>query len=116
MQQTGWVSGAESLTYQRCGTCRHVWYFAREFCPGCGSRDAAMREAGGRGVVFAVTKVTRAPTKEWKAHVPYTIVLVDAAEGFRLMAHGDGDLQIGDRVRLTWSRPLGQPIPYFTRP
>ena len=45
----------------------------------------------GTGTVHARTLVARAPTEELRAHAPYLIVLVDADEGFRLMAHGDPD-------------------------
>ena len=60
--------------------------------------EPVAKQASGTGTVHARTLVTRAPTEELRAHAPYLIVLVDAEEGFRLMAHGDKDLQIGDRV------------------
>jgi len=42
-------------------------------------------------------------------------VLVDADEGFRLMAHGDPALGIGDRVRARFVDLAGKKIPYFER-
>jgi uncharacterized OB-fold protein len=65
--------------------------------------------------VHARTLVARAPTEELRAHSPYLIVLIDADEGFRLMAHGDADLQIGDRVRARFAQLAGKKIPYFER-
>ena len=50
----------------------------------------------------------RAATPETRAHVPYNIVLVDAAEGFRMMAHGDNDLAIGDKVTAQLSAVCGK--------
>jgi uncharacterized OB-fold protein len=47
--------------------------------------------------------------------VPYLIVLVDAAEGFRLMAHGDPALAIGDKVRAKFIQLAGKKIPYFEK-
>jgi uncharacterized OB-fold protein len=48
-----------------------------------------------------------------RAHAPYLIVLVDADEGFRLMAHGAHDLRIGARVRCRFV-PFGDRlIPFF---
>ena len=76
-----------------------MWYFHRSFCPACGTDEPVVHQASGTGTVHASTLVARAPTEELRAHAPYLIVLVDADEGFRLMAHGDPDLQIGDRVR-----------------
>jgi uncharacterized OB-fold protein len=73
------------------------------------------KRASGEGVVFATSQVARAATAEARAHVPYNIVLVDAAEGFRMMAHGDRDLKIGDRVTAGFRRFTDRLVPYFTR-
>ena len=103
------------IRHQRCDACNHVWYFARTFCPRCGGTDVATREASGRGTVHAVTVVDRAPTPEMKALAPYTLVMVDAEEGFRLMAHGDPGLAIDDRVTGSLVERAGRTIPYFKR-
>jgi uncharacterized OB-fold protein len=110
-----WTQGADGIAYQACDACKSVWYFHREFCPGCGSGKPATRRASGRGTVYARTLVARAPTEELRAHAPYLIVLVDADEGFRLMAHGDPGLQIGDRVSARFTDLAGRKIPYFSR-
>ena len=47
--------------------------------------------------------------------MPYNIVLVDTAEGFRMMAHGDNDLKIGDRVTARYARFTDRLVPYFAR-
>jgi uncharacterized OB-fold protein len=47
--------------------------------------------------------------------VPYNIVLVDTAEGFRMMAHGKRDLAIGDRVNARFAPFAGRLVPYFER-
>ena len=59
--------------------------------------------------------MARAPTEELRAHAPYLILLVDAEEGFRLMAHGNPDLQIGDKVRARFRDLAGKKIPYFEK-
>lgn len=110
-----WTEGVETIAYQVCGACRHVWYFRRGFCPSCGARDPQTHAASGEGVVHAVTVVRRAATPEAKAHVPYAIVLVDAAEGFRMMAHGDVGLAIGDRVTATFRSFAGRIVPHVVK-
>ena len=65
--------------------------------------------------MHARTLVARAPTEELRAHAPYLIALIDADEGFRLMAHGDAGLQIGDRVRARFAQLAGRKIPYFDK-
>jgi len=42
-------------------------------------------------------------------------VLVDTAEGFRLMAHGDNDLAIGDEVTAKFTQFAGRLVPYFEK-
>src|SRR5262249_20955417 len=98
-----------------CRNCGSAWYFQRTFCPRCGSASPQVREASGLGTVHARALVTRAPSEELRAHAPYLIVLVDTDEGFRMMAHGDQALQIGDRVRVRFSTLGSQLVPYFDR-
>lgn len=110
-----WSSGLEAIVYQRCAACGATQYFHRGFCHACGSSDLAAIRASGEGVVYAATLVCRAATPEAREHVPFKIILVDAAEGFRLMAHGDRDLSIGDRVKARFARFTGRLVPYFER-
>lgn len=104
-----------AISYQRCTPCGHVWYFARSFCPKCGTREPVTSPASGAGIVHAVTIVDRAPTPDMKALAPYTLVMVDADEGFRLMAHGAPGLAIGDRVTGSVVELAGRSIPIFKR-
>lgn len=110
-----WTTGAEAITFQTCPQCRAVWYFRRAFCPGCGHTEPRVEPASGRGTVAACTVVTRAPSAELRPYAPYGIVLVDAAEGFRLMAQGELDLAIGDAVTARFVRFGARLIPYFER-
>jgi uncharacterized OB-fold protein len=59
--------------------------------------------------------VCRAATPETRAHVPYNIILVDTSEGFRMMAHGDNDLAIGDAVTARFAPFAGRLVPYFEK-
>jgi uncharacterized OB-fold protein len=72
-------------------------------------------KASGRARVYATSLVCRAATPETRAHVPYNIVLVDCEEGFRMMAHGQQDLAIGDDVSASFVIFAGKLVPYFTR-
>jgi uncharacterized OB-fold protein len=110
-----WTSGTQSLVFQRCMSCRAIWYFRRTFCPHCGTSPVRDEQSSGKGTVHAATLVTRAPTEELRAYAPYLIVLVDADEGFRLMAHGDPSLELGERVRCSFKTLAGKLIPYFER-
>ena len=90
-------------------------YFHRSFCSVCGAPDPVEKRASGEGVVYATSRIFRAATPETRAHVPYNIVLVDTAEGFRMMAHGANDLAIGDAVIVSYRPFAGKLIPYFEK-
>jgi len=110
-----WTTGEEAIVYQACAACGSVQYFHRRFCSVCGTADPAEQRASGEGTVYATSLVARAATPETRAHVPYNIVLVDTAEGFRMMAHGDNDLAIGDRVTARFAMFAGRLVPYFEK-
>ncbi len=111
-----WTRGHEAIVYQRCAACGHVQYFRRAFCAACGAADPSEHRASGKGRVYATSLVCRAATPETRAHVPYNIVLVDCAEGFRMMAHGGADLAIGDEVAARFMPFAGRLVPYFVKP
>jgi uncharacterized OB-fold protein len=110
-----WTVGEEAIAYQACGTCGGLQYFRRSFCCACGAPDPAEKRAKGEGTVCAITVVARAASPETRAHVPYAIILVDIAEGFRMMAHGDNDLAIGDKVTARFAQFAGRLVPYFEK-
>ena len=110
-----WTTGVEAISYQRCAACHHVQYFRRAFCAACGAPDPADKIASGQGTVYSMSLVLRAGTPEAREHVPYNIVLIDAAEGFRMMAHGAHDLAISDRVQARYTRFTGRLVPFFER-
>jgi uncharacterized protein len=110
-----WTSGAEAIVYQSCAACGAVQYFRRSFCAACGAPDPQEKRASGAGTVYATSLVCRAATPETRAHVPYNIVLVDTAEGFRMMAHGENDLAIGDKVNAQFAQFAGRMVPYFEK-
>jgi len=110
-----WTAGAEAIVYQSCSACGAAQYFRRSFCAKCGAPGPGERLSSGTGTVYATALVCRAATPETRMHVPYNIVLVDTAEGFRMMAHGDNDLSIGDKVTARFAPFAGRLVPYFTR-
>ena len=110
-----WTQAGKQIVFQQCGACRHTWYFHRDFCPACGHGAPATSTSAGLGVVYASTLVQRAPSDVFRAIAPYRIVLVDVAEGFRMMGHGNEALVIGDRVRCDVRHIAGRLLPFFDR-
>ena len=110
-----WRTGQPAIHYARCGACSAVWYLARPHCPHCGAAEPAVCAASGTGLVVAVTRVERAPSPDWRALLPYAIALVDAAEGFRLMAHAAPGVAIGDAVTVRFQQVGDALLPCFER-
>ena len=92
----------EALRYRRCRACDHAQVGSGPFCRRCGAADLQEAVAGGGGRVASLTTVHRAPSEAFRAWVPYTLLLVDADEGFRVLARARDarGLAIGARVRL----------------
>jgi uncharacterized OB-fold protein len=110
-----WTRGGAGIAFQRCHACSALWYFRRSFCPKCGAVGPQACQSSGLGTVRAVTLVTRAPGDELRPYAPYLIALIDADEGFRLMAHGEKSLRIGDRVRARFIELAGRTVPHFEK-
>lgn len=84
---------------QKCSGCaRHVFY-PRVVCPHCGSDKLGWIAASGSGVVYSTTVVRRKP----EAGGDYGVVLVDLAEGPRMMSRvvdiEPGAVKIGMKVK-----------------
>ncbi len=107
-----WTRGGEGLAFARCRACGHVQYVLRPFCPACGARDLQVTQASGRGRVYALTTVARAPSPELAAHAPYVVALIDAEEGFRFMAHAAEGLAIGAPVHTAFRTFGAGCVPY----
>jgi uncharacterized protein len=79
------------LLLQHCGDCRHVQYYQQGMCRQCGSENLSHRAASGRGRVHSFSVVHRAPGPAFKADTPYAVLLVDLAEGPRMISGYSGD-------------------------
>jgi uncharacterized OB-fold protein len=110
-----WTDGGDALHFQHCPGCQHRWYFAREFCPSCGHTGPITQVSAAQGVVVATTTVHRAPNEAFRSIVPYQMVLVDMAEGFRVMGHAEMGLAIGDPVQCEIRERAGRMLPCFVR-
>lgn len=102
------------LRYQHCTACGGAQTLARYACQHCGERGSLhWRDAAGMATVCAVTEVARAPSDEFRALAPYTLVLVQLDEGPRLMAHATAGARIGDRVRAGFFEHQGRTLVRF---
>ncbi|QNP47533.1 Zn-ribbon domain-containing OB-fold protein [Diaphorobacter aerolatus] len=104
---------AHVIRYQRCRACTHAQTLARYACQRCGAEQLVWHDASGLATVRAKTVVSRAPSDDFRALAPYTLVIVELDEGPRLMGHADADVQIGQRVNAGFFEHQGRVLLRF---
>ena len=97
---------------QRSASTGGYVFYPRVAEPGTGATDLEWVEASGRGVVYACTVVRQRPPA-----ADYNVVLVDLAEGPRLLSRVDGlrpdEVKIGLRVRARVLQEADGPVLVF---
>lgn len=91
---------AGDIKIQKCAGCAEYFFPPRIMCPKCRSRNYDWVEVSGGGEIYSASAVRRKPDRGGD----YSIVLVDLAEGVRMMSTvtdaSPTDVSIGQRVRL----------------
>ena len=105
---------------QHCYGCGAYRFFPSLLCPHCGSDEQVWGPCSGRGTIYSVTVVHRAPNAAFRAVAPYVVALVELEEGPRMMANivGEGRLEaaIGDAVEVCFeARGPDLKVPQFMR-
>jgi uncharacterized OB-fold protein len=78
---------AHELWLPYCRPCERSYWYPRDFCPHCGSRDVESRRSTGRGRVYTFAIHHRAFHPGWADEVPYITALVELEEGVRLFSN-----------------------------
>ncbi|GIF38586.1 hypothetical protein BC793_105229 [Actinoplanes xinjiangensis] len=96
---------AGELRLQRCGACGALRHPPGPACPDCGSVKPEYTVATGAGTIHSYVVHHHPPVPGRRA--PYTIALVDLAEGVRMVAEYRGPRpEIGDPVRVAFDAGL----------
>ncbi|WP_222912852.1 OB-fold domain-containing protein [Natrinema sp. SYSU A 869] len=83
---------------QECLECGHATAAPKAAYARCGSRDLETVELPTTGTVYTVTTIT-VPPRQFSGEDSYQVAIVELNEA-RVMAHIDGEAEIGDEVRL----------------
>ena len=78
------------LLLQHCSKCNNVQYYQQQLCRRCGSEDLVYKAASGAGKVHSFSVVYRAPGPAFRDEVPYAVLLVELAEGPRMISSYKG--------------------------
>lgn len=96
------------LLLQHCRGCGHVQVHQRAMCGRCLGGDLEHCPASGEGTIYSFSTVYRPPSPEFKDDVPYTVVLVELAEGPRMLSTlvdtPPETVRIGQPVRIVYDR------------
>jgi uncharacterized OB-fold protein len=77
-------AAAHELWLRRCKDCTRAYFYPRDICPHCYSRNVEWVQASGRGTLYAFSVVERGPVPFFRDRVPYIAALVELEEGPRL--------------------------------
>ena len=96
-----------TLLVSVCESCGHRWLPPLATCPRCASRSLTTAPAAPTGALYSWTVIHRAADPVYAAEVPYTVGLVELADGARLygrvvgVAHDDLRAGLPLAVRVT---------------
>ena len=80
-----WSKAREGeLWFRRCNVCRRAYFYPRDICPACFSRDTSWIRSSGRGSLYSFAIVHRPPSEAWRDLTPYVVAIVELEEGVRM--------------------------------
>ena len=69
------------LWLRSCNNCQKAYFYPRDICPNCFSRNTTWIHASGKGILHTFAIVHRAPATAFKESVPYIVAIVELEEG-----------------------------------
>ena len=75
---------AHELWLRNCGDCNRAYFYPRDICPHCFSRNTSWIHASGKGTLHTFAIVHRAPTPAFRDDAPFVVAMVDLEEGVRM--------------------------------
>jgi uncharacterized OB-fold protein len=72
------------LWLRSCRDCRQIYFYPRDICPECFSRNTNWIQSGGKGILHTFAIVHRAAYPAFQDDVPYIIAIVELEDGARI--------------------------------
>ena len=112
------------LWLRKCQGCGRAYFYPRDICPKCFSRNTTWIQSSGRGLLYTFAVVVRPFHPAWAEEVPYVVAMVDLEEGCRIPTNlvqvqvdpnNPGEtIRIGMPVELVWEDRTDQvSLPVF---
>ena len=103
-----------------CKRLYSVYFYPRDICPRCFSRDTNWVQSSGRGTVHTFAIVHRGPTPPFRDRAPYVPVIVELEEGPRMPSNlvecepDPENIKVGMAVEVVFQALSDEvTIPYF---
>ena len=74
----------EELWLRRCGDCERAYFYPRDICPHCFSRNITWVQSSGKGTLHTFAIVHRAPHPAFREDVPFVVAVVELEGGARI--------------------------------
>ncbi len=101
-----------------CKGCGKPHFYPRTACPHCWGEEYEWKKAKGTATIHTFAVVRANPPSAFRDLMPFTIAILDLAEGVRMLSNVVGeakDLSIGDTVQLAFVERNGANLPLFRR-
>jgi uncharacterized OB-fold protein len=69
------------LWFRKCNSCSGVYFYPRDICPSCFSRNTTWTRSSGKGSIFTFAIVHRASIPAFRDDSPYVVAIVELEEG-----------------------------------
>lgn len=106
-----------AIHYFRCSDCGNSFHSEKKACSKCGSFNIEKKVSGGQGVVIN-SAIVYFPPKSHESLAPYTSVLLQMNENFRMFGIMEGevkDLAEGNPLVAAGTDDKGETV-FFRRP
>ena len=108
------------LWLRHCKACDTAYFYPRDLCPGCFSRDTDWIQSSGKGIIHTFAIVHRGPTPPFRDRAPYVPVIVELEEGPRIPSNlvecepDPANIKVGMAVEVVFQALSDEiTIPYF---
>jgi hypothetical protein len=114
-----WQNVADGrFSFARCARCGHGWLPVSHECPECLGADWRFEAASGDAIALSWVVFHHSYNEMWADRLPYTVALIQLAEGPRLTTNLVGgfdpsELRMDHPVRLVIEDERGTAVPRF---